>query len=56
MHIENEAPQVTRCHTETKECDLPEPLPPGAGCFCPGEAGAQEAGMAGGGEVGGFGT
>jgi hypothetical protein len=48
VQIVEEAPEVTRCHTETQECDLTEPLPPGAGCFCAGKDGAQEAGTAGG--------
>ncbi len=46
--IEEEAPPVEKCHTDNQECDLPEPLPPGAACFCPGEDGANEAGTAGG--------
>lgn len=45
--IEDEVPNVKKCHTDTQSCDLTEPLQPGLGCFCPGADGAQEAGTAG---------
>lgn len=46
--IKEDVPNVKKCHTDTQTCDLPEPLQPGLGCFCPGADGGQEAGTAGG--------
>lgn len=48
VEVSEEAPDVAQCHTDSVVCELPEPLPPGSGCFCDGEGGEKLAGTAGG--------
>lgn len=48
VEVEEEVPNVAKCHTDTIVCDLDEALQPGLGCFCEGKDGTKIAGTAGG--------